>query len=340
MTRPRPNTLACTLRTFFFEHLPTLRGLSPHTIHSYRDSLVLLLRFVAAHRHRAAETLDVDDLRVDVVTAFLAHLERDRHTTASTRNVRLAAIHAFVRFLAAQHPEHLESAQRLLGIPFKRTRPRAVEYLEYGELAAVLAAIDRSTRQGRRDYALLATMFNTGARVQEVLELRARDLQLTKPYQVRLLGKGRKERLCPLWPQTAQLLRTWCAERQLDLRSDAVLFLNHRGRPLTRFGVRFILAKHAARARAVTPTLARKRVHPHSLRHSTAVHLLKAGVDLSTISHWLGHASLNTTHKYTTIDLEMKRRALAQAQPLGEPPPHAPPAWRRDATVLEWLASL
>jgi integrase/recombinase XerD len=340
MTHPRPTTLACTLRTFFFQHLPTLRGLSPHTIHSYRDSLVLLLRFVAAHRHRAAETLDVDDLSVDAVTAFLAHLERDRHTTASTRNVRLAAIHAFVRFLAAQHPEHLESAQRLLGIPFKRTHPHAVEYLEYGELAAVLAAIDRSTREGRRDYALLATMFNTGARVQEVLELRARDLQLTKPYQVRLLGKGRKERFCPLWPQTAQLLRTWCAERELDLRSDAVLFLNHRGHPLTRFGVRFILAKHAARARAVTPILARKRVHPHSLRHSTAVHLLKAGVDLSTISHWLGHASLNTTHKYTAIDLEMKRQALAQAQPLGEPFPKAPPAWRRNATVLEWLASL
>ena len=161
MTCPRPNTLARTLRTFFFEHLPTLRGLSPHTIHSYRDSLVLLLRFVAAHRHRAAETLDVDDLSVEAVTAFLAHLERERHTTASTRNVRLAAIHAFVRFLAAQHPEHLESAQRLLGIPFKRTRPRAVEYLEYDELAAVLAAVDRSTRAGRRDYALLATMFNT-----------------------------------------------------------------------------------------------------------------------------------------------------------------------------------
>jgi integrase/recombinase XerD len=340
MTCRRPNTLACTLRTFFSQHLPALRGLSPHTIHSYRDSLVLLLRFVAAHRHRAAETLDVDDLSVEAVTAFLAHLERDRHTTASTRNVRLAAIHAFVRFLAAQHPEHLESAQRLLGIPFKRTRPRAVEYLEYDELAAVLAAIDRSTRGGRRDYVLLATMFNIGGRVQEILELRARDLQLTKPYQVRLLGKGRKERLCPLWPQTAQLLRTWCAERQLDLRSDAVLFLNHRGRPLTRFGVRFILAKHAARAQAVTPTLARKRVHPHSVRHSTAVHLLKAGVDLSTISHWLGHASLNTTYKYTAIDLEMKRQALAQAQPLGEQFPKAPPAWRRDATVLEWLASL
>ena len=210
---PRPNTLACTLRTFFFQHLPTLRGLSPHTIHSYRDSLVLLLRFVAAHRARVAETLDVNDLSVDAVTAFLAYLERDRHTTASTRNVRLAAIHAFVRFLAAQHPEHLESAQRLLGIPFKRTRPRPA-YLEYRELAAVLAAIDRSTRDGAPG--LCAPRHDVQHRGPPGSPRAASPgPPASPPYQVRLLGKGRKERLCPLWPQTARAAPgVLCRERR------------------------------------------------------------------------------------------------------------------------------
>lgn len=339
MTRPQPNTLACTLRAFFAEQLPGLRGLSPHTIRSYRDSLVLLLRCVAAQRGRATAALDVDDLGPDAVIAFLTHLERDRHNTAPTRNVRLAAIHAFFRFLAAQHPDRLAHAQQILALPFKRTRPQPIAYFEYGELAAVLATVNRTTRDGRRDYALLAMLFNTGARVQELLDLRVPHLQLTPPYQVRLFGKGRKERTCPLWPQTAALLRALCAERQLDARSDAWIFLNHRGHPLTRFGVRFLLAKYVRRAVAGAPTLAGKTLHPHSLRHSTAVHLLKAGVDLATIAQWLGHASLNTTTKYATIDLEMKRQALARAQPLGEDPDPAPP-WRHDATILAWLEGL
>lgn len=337
MTRRRPNTLASTLRAFFTDYLSTLRGLSPHTIRSYRDGLTLLLRFVAAHTRREIAVLDVDDLTADVVIAFLSDLETTRHCTVRTRNIRLAALHTFFRFLATQHPDRLEHAQRILGIPFKRTRPRAIEYLEYEEIEAVLAAVDRTTPAGRRDYTVLATLFNTGARVQELLDVRAPDLQLTKPPQVRLVGKGRKTRTCPLWPQTARLLRTLCAERGLDLGSDARVFVNHRGMPLTRFGVRFILAKYLRRAAATQPRLARKRLHPHSLRHSTAVHLLKSGVDPTTIAHWLGHASVTTTYRYATIDLEMKRQALAKAQPLRTP---RRPAWRRDATILEWLEAL
>jgi integrase/recombinase XerD len=333
-----PNALARTIRDFFAQQLPTARGLSPHTITSYRDSLVLLLRFTAAAQNRAVATLDVDDLTPEQITAFLHHLETDRHNTAATRNVRLAAIHAFFRFLAAQQPAYLEQAQRVLSLPFKRTVRRVVEYLEYDEIAAVLAAVNRSTADGRRDYALLAAMFNTGTRVQEILGVRACHVQLTKPYQVRLFGKGRKERSCPMWPQTAQLLRGLCGERQLDLRSDALLFVNHRGQPLTRFGVRFILAKYLSRATARMPTLAGKRLHPHSMRHSTAVHLLKAGVDLVTISHWLGHASLNTTNRYAAIDLDMKRAALARAKPVGTS--RASQAWRRDTSILKWLEGL
>ena len=337
MTPRPPNTLASTLRAFFTDYLSTLRGLSPHTIRSYRDGLTLLLRFVAAHTHRDITVLDVDDLTADVVIAFLADLETTRHCTVRTRNIRLAALHTFFRFLATQHPHRLAHAQRILGIPFKRTRPRPIEYLEHEEIDAVLAAVDRTTPAGRRDYTVLATLFNTGARVQELLDVRTTDLQLTTPPQIRLIGKGRKLRTCPLWPQTARLLHALCAERGLDLGANARVFINHRGGPLTRFGVRFILAKYVRRAAVTQPRLARKRLHPHSLRHSTAVHLLRSGVDPLTIAHWLGHASVNTTNRYATIDLDMKRRALAKAQPLSTP---RRPAWRRDATILEWLEAL
>jgi len=180
-------------------------------------------------------------------------------------------------------------------------------------------------------------MFNTGARVQEVIDLRARDLQLTRPYQLRLFGKGRKERFCPLRRQTAHLLRSFCEERQIDLPSETRVFLNHRGAPLTRFGVRYILAKHLEHARADVATLARKRLHPHSMRHSTAVALLKAGVDLSTIGQWLGHASPSTTARYATIDLDLKRQAIARVKPI---PGGRTPSWRKNQTVLEWLEKL
>jgi site-specific recombinase XerD len=338
MTSP-PNALASTLRAFFADYLPTIRGVSPHTIRSYRDAVALLLRFLASSTKRPVADLDIADVTVDRVVAFLQHLEQERHVSPTTRNVRLAAIHTFARFLAAREPMHLDQAQRLLGIPFKRARPRPIAYLEYEEVAALLASVDRSTWGGRRDYTLLATMFNTGARVQEILDLRATDLQLTKPYQLRLMGKGRKVRWCPVWPQTAQLLRAWCAERSLDLRSDAPVFVNQRGQPLSRFGVRFILAKHVRQAAHRQPGLSRKTLHPHSLRHSTAVHLLKSGVDLPTIAHWLGHASVNTTNRYVTVDLELKRKALARAQPIG-PSRAALAPWRRDPSILEWLEAL
>jgi site-specific recombinase XerD len=334
-----PNALARGVRDFFSDHLPRIRGMSPHTLQSYRDSLALLLRFVAEKRGRPVAELDLDDLGPEEVIAFLQHLEENRRNSVSTRNVRLAAIHAFFRYLAARHPERLEACQRILGVPFKRSRSRPIEYLEYSEVQAVLSAVDRTTADGRRDYALLATMFNTGARVQEILDLRPCDLQLAKPHQVRLVGKGRKERLCPLWPETAQLLRSLLSESGRDPHSTQPLFRNHRGEPLTRFGVRYLLAKYCDRARASTSTLAAKRLHPHSMRHSTAVHLLKAGVDLTTISHWLGHASVNTTNRYVTVDLEMKREAIAKARPVDEgTTPVA--TWRSEASILEWLEAL
>ncbi|MEA3291017.1 MAG: tyrosine-type recombinase/integrase [Pseudomonadota bacterium] len=339
MKSTSPNTLARALREFLGEHLPALRGMSPHTICSYRDSLSLLLRFVAADKRRPVDALDIVDIGPHEVVAFLKHLEQERHNTPATRNVRLAAIHAFFRFLAAQDPRHLEQCQRVLGVPFKRTRIEPVAYLEYEEIQAVLATIDRTTPDGQRDYLLLATMFNTGARAQEMLNLRPFDFQLVRPYQVRLFGKGNKERICPLWSETAKLLRSFLASRKLPPHAVDPLFVNHRKEPLTRFGLRYILAKYCKRACESTPTLRHKRLHPHSMRHSTAIHLLKAGVDPVTISHWLGHASVNTTNRYAMVDLEMKRAAIAKAKPVGAKKEPAA-AWRRNASILEWLESL
>jgi site-specific recombinase XerD len=226
----------------------------------------------------------------------------------------------------------------MLAIPFKRVPMPVIDYFDYEEIDAILETIDRSTVKGRRDYALLVMMFNTGARVQEIIDLQIADIQFVKPFQVRLMGKGRKARICPLWPQTAQVLRDYCRhDRGLDLHGHTPVFINHRGAALTRFGIRYILNKRCEAAKSVLPTLAAKSLHPHSMRHSTAVHLLKSGIDLITISHWLGHASLNTTNRYATIDLEMKRKAI---ELLESPADVKAGTWKTDGTILGWLESL
>jgi integrase/recombinase XerD len=334
-----PNSLADTLRWFFAEHLPGIRGVSPHTLRSYRDTFVLLLRYLAARHQRPVIQLEMEHLDVPSVLAFLHYLEDDRKNCTTTRNARLAAIHAFARCAASRHPEHLAACQQLLAIPFKRARTRVVEYLEAAEFRAMLDATDRRTRDGRRDYAMLLTLFNTGARVQELLDLRPRDLQLERPYQVRLLGKGRKERICLLWPEVAGILRRLLTEQGIHPTSTDQLFRNHRGGPLTRFGVRYLLRKYARQGRVQAPSLSRKAVHPHSVRHSTAVYLLQAGVDLVSISHWLGHASVETTNRYAAIDLETKRAAITKAGPIGTIAP-ALARWRSDASILKWLEAL
>jgi len=331
------NLLGGTIRDYFTDHLPRLRGSSPHTIHSYRDSIVLLLRYVAEQRKMPVVALDLADLDPPRILAFLSHLEDQRNNGVATRNVRLAAIHALFRFVATRNPEQLDLAQKVIAIPFKRASHRAIDYLEYEEIDSILKAVDRTTQQGVRDYALLATMFNTGGRVQEIVELRARDLQLIKPFQVRLFGKGRKERYCPLWPETAAVLRSFCKQRKIELSPEAHLFVNHRGQPLSRFGVRHILSRCLDAAAETAPTLARKRLHPHSMRHSTAVALLKSGVDLSTISHMLGHASPTTTSRYAKVDLEMKREAIAKVRPVSR---KSRTPWAKDGTILDWLESL
>jgi len=338
MRSTAPNALARAVHGFFGPYLMEQRGLSRHTVLSYRDTLALLLRFIAQTRRTDPATLDLDALTADVVLAFLNHLESDRHNKTSSRNVRLAAIHAFARYVSIQFPERLQQVQQILGIPFKRAGTRPIEYFEYDEIRAILDSVDRATPTGRRDYALLALMFNSGARVQEIVDIGACDLQLQSPPQIKLVGKGRKTRICPLWPQTAKVLKAFVAERALDSRSNAAVFCNQRGERLTRFGIRYLLAKYCRIASGKSPSLTRKRLHPHSVRHSTAVFLLKSGVDLPSISHWMGHASVTTTGRYAKVDLEMKRKALARAATIGDT--IAPTKWRPSRSVLDWLASL
>ena len=339
MKSKRPNLLASLLRNFFCDYLPILRGMRPNTIKSYRDSLVLLLRFLASHNNRQVSSLDLEDIGNQDIKAFLVYLERDRKNGASTRNVRLAAFHSFFRFVATQHPDKLEHAQRILGIPFKKTDSEVVDYLEYEEIREILSTVDRNTPKGRRDYTLLAALFNTGARVQEILDMRACDLQLCKPFQVKLMGKGRKERCCPIWPQTARLLRSLCTELNIGLDSEERIFRNCRGTPLSRFGVHYILKMCLKHAQTSTESLRSKRLHPHSMRHSNAVALLRSGVDLTTIGQWLGHSDPKTTNCYAVIDLEMKRRAIEKVKPVKSQETCTPP-WRRNKTVIEWLESL
>jgi site-specific recombinase XerD len=340
MTASAPTKFATSLRAFFGQHLPLTRGLSPRTVLSYRDTFVLLLRFLAERHNREVVDLDLKHLRAEDLLVFLDHLETKRKNSVATRNARLAAIHAFARFLATRDPEQVEESQRLLAVPTKRGPTRAVHYLEGNEIGAMLEAVSRGRSDYVRDRALLLTLFNTGARVQEMLDLRAGDIQLDKPTFVHLRGKGRKERLCPLWPETVASLRALLATIPASSADSTPVFRNHRGEPMTRFGVRYLLRRYAERARTQAPTLTAKRVHPHTYRHSAAVHLLRSGVDLVTISHWLGHASVETTNRYAAIDLETKREALQRAGPVvGAAQPDIT-TWRSDSSVLAWLEAL
>lgn len=332
------STLALALKDFFTDYVPRQRALSPHTLQSYRDSLKLLLQF-AAGKNGDPSPLDVEQLSVEKVTAFLQSLEAGRSNRVSTRNVRLSAIHSFFRYLGGHHPEHLEQAQRILSVPFKRTGTRVIEHLDFEEIQAVLKAVNVDVGNGCRDLALLSLMFNTGARVSEVVGLETTDLRLNAPCSVLLRGKGKKERICPIWPETARLLQRLLQQQGSSPSQSAPLFLNDRRGRLTRFGIRLILKSYVEKAASHRPSLKHKRLHPHSIRHSTATHLLRSGVDLSTIAHWLGHVSVNTTNKYLSIDLEAKREALAKAKPLLKGRRHSA-KWRQDRNLIAWLASL
>lgn len=336
-----PSELGLSLSRFFREYLPSSRGMSQHTLRAYRDTIVLFLRFLCTQGGRRIEELTLDVFTSEQVSGFLMFLEQERHNSIATRNARLAALHTLARFLACDHPQHLAELQRILGLPFKRgARQAPVDYLEPAEVKAILDQIDRSTALGQRDYALFALMFNTGARVQEILDLRRCDLRTEPPCQVRLHGKGGKIRVCPIWPQTAQLLVGLQRHSPVPDDPNAVVFVNRQGGKLTRFGVRYLLDKYVHASTAVIDSLRGKRLHPHSIRHTTAIALLHAGVDFATLSQWLGHTNLNTTMVYARVDLDLKRQALAQVFPEVLPTPSIGHLAIPSGDLVDWLKRL
>jgi site-specific recombinase XerD len=300
--------LGSWVRRFLLEHLVADRNLSRNTQVSYRDTLTLFLPFVAKRVKIAIDRLPVTDIAPDHVRAFLKHLEDERHCSIITRNQRLAAIRSLAYFIGARAPEHLAWCTEVRAIPFKKAAKRVIDYLDKPEMEALIQAPDQSTVLGRRDHAMLLFMYNSGARADEVAGLCLRNLQLGTSPSVRILGKGNKWRVCPLWPVTAAALQPL-----VHGRGEAEhVFLGRTGKPITRFGVHRLVTGYAIQAGKKVESMNSKRIGPHTIRHTTAVHLLRAGVDINTIRAWLGHVSLDTTNIYAEVDLEMKARALAK----------------------------
>ncbi len=324
---------------FFHHYLGAQRGLSTNTIANYRDSLKLLFQFASQQCNKPVDKLAVEHLNVGLVLAFLNHLEAIRDNCPRTRNNRLAALRAFFHHVAREEPLLLAQCQRICAIPLKKTPHKCINYLEDKEVQALLDSVDFCTRYGTRDYALLLFLYNTGARVQEVVNLQTSDIHQQTPLQVRIIGKGNKERICPLWSETVRAIDTYLHHREEDGCGSSALFLNAKGEPITRFGIRHIVRKYATKAVLVCPSLATKNVSPHLVRHSTAMHLLQSGNAITVVKDWLGHADVNTTHGYVEIDLKMKRKALEACQAPQTQTTQHQARWQQP-DLLKWLDEL
>lgn len=328
-----PALLGPWIRRFLLEHVVADRNLARNTQLSYRDTLRLLLPFLQTLTGTPIDRLAVEALSPAVVRRFLAHVEQGRGCGGATRNLRLSALHSLAKFIGGRSPEHLAWAIELRAVPFKKTATPTLAYLDTPEVEALLQAPNRQTAQGRRDFALLLFLYNTGARADEAARLRIGDLTGGRTPAVRLLGKGNKTRQCPLWSRTAVALQGQAGDRAMA----EPVFRNRQGQPLTRFGIYQLVVRAVAAARRQLPALAQKRISPHTLRHTCAVHLLRAGVDLNTIRAWLGHVSLDTTHVYAEVDLEMKAKALAACEVPTEAPVRR---WRKEPILMEFLRAL
>jgi len=335
------NSLAPWIRRFLLEHLVTERNLARNTQRSYRDTLCLLLPYIANQKGKQVDQLTVTDLSDDHIRRFLLELEQARNCGIATRNQRLAAIRSLAHFIGLHSPEHLEWCAKIRSIAFKKATFPAITYLEKSEMDALMASPDCTTAQGRRDHALLLFLYNTGARADEAAQLTIIDLSLAHVPErdhsfVLIHGKGNKLRRCPLWLQTAKELTPMIEGRA----SSEHVFLNRCGHPLTRFGIHTMVERHANKVSAWMPSLKAKRVSPHTIRHTTATHLLRAGVDINTIRAWLGHVSINTTNIYAKVDLEMKARALALCEIQETPAPAPQTHWREDVDLIVFLRTL
>jgi len=328
--------IAKFIKRFFSYYLPVPKGLAANTILAYRDAIKLLLCYASDTMHKNVEELCVEDIDESLVLQFLDHLENTRTCSARTRNARLAAIRALFSFIAREEPSLLLHCQLIRTIPIKRTQYKTVGYLEENEMQALLDTVDLKSRTGVRDKALLLLLYNTGARVSEIVGLKEADLRLDGIAQIKLLGKGNKYRSCPLWDETVEALDDYLKQRTAKDPAEKKLFLNANGSPITRFGVRYIILKYAEKAKNKCPSIAAKTVTTHTIRHTTAMHLLRSGNDVNMVSYWLGHADINTTHNYVEIDMEMKRQML---QKIGPPDIKKPLPWQKP-NILQWLNSL
>lgn len=334
--------LLSLVQAFFQDYLAGQRGLSSNTILAYRDALKLFLSFLVINSGKPAARLHLEDLHAERVLAFLDEVEQKRQNCIATRNLRLAALRTFFQYLIAEDTIRSGQYQKIVAIPLKRA-PRAVMgYLETKEVQAILNSINRDSLSGRRDYALFSFLYNTGARVQEAVDIKIGAIRFSSPPIATLTGKGSKTRIVPLWQTTAAILLDHLRfrEREIEKQPDARLFVNARGEPLTRFGIRHILRTRITAASTTCASLAGKRVSPHTFRHSTAMHLLQSGVDLTVIQRWLGHVQLATTHTYVEIDLEMKRKALAACTPPESSGTGLQHVLDANQDVMRWLEAL
>jgi site-specific recombinase XerD len=335
MTQTQP--LGPVLHSFFASHLITVKGLRPASVRSYRDTVRLFLVFIAADKGCKITRLTLTDLTFDRVVAFLRHLEQDRSNHPRTRNQRLAALHCLFDYIAGRAPDMLATCQQVAAIPVKRTAPPETRFLERDEVEDLLRHLPRDGPLALRDRALILFLYNTGARAQEVAGLRAEHLDLGEHPLVRLHGKGGKWRTSPLWQQTAQLLTSLLCPAGPPPAPGAPVFTAH-GQPLTRYGIYKIIRRHAAR---FDDPRTGRRVSPHTFRHTAAVHLLEAGVEVNVIRGWLGHADLTTTNRYAEINTKTKLAALQAAEPHDvSARSRTNPIWRSDQSLLNWLASL
>ena len=335
----KPTDFATHLEAFLLRYLPAQRNASPNTVKAYRDVFRLFLLYYRDHKGLPIESLCLAGIDADLVVGFLAHLEKGRGCGKSTINQRLAAIHAFFRYVQVEEPAMIAQCQRILAIPFRRYSPPPVNYLSKDDLAAVLKGPSLTTPSGRRDAVLLSLLYDTGARVQEVIDLSVEDVRLETPAQVRLVGKGRKVRVVPLMEKTVAIVREYLKEKGLHRpeRSKEPLFQNRWGEELSRSGVRYILAKYVKKARVSRKGLPAK-ISPHTLRHTKAMHLLQCGNALVIIRDILGHSDVKTTEVYAKADIEMRREALEKAAPASPTPSIR--TWQKNKGLLAWLRSL
>lgn len=333
------NNLMQLVQSFFQEYLTVHRGLSNNTVMAYRDALKLFFLHESTRQNKHIAKMSLDDVNAEAVLMFLSKIESERNNSIITRNLRLAALRTFCLFLTTKDTLRVGEYQRIIAIPIKRSPHKVIGYLEVNEMQSILKSINCDNAAGQRDYVLLNLLYNTGARVQEICDLKVKSIAFGKMPVVTITGKGNKTRHVPIWPDTAKLLQDYLKANQLYEQPDVNIFMNLQGQSLTRFGVRYIIKQRCHSAESSCPTLKIKKIGPHTFRHTIAMHFLQAGIDLSIIKNWLGHVNLATTNAYVEIDMNMKRKALNSCIPAGEAK-SLKNLLDKNKDVLAWLESL